>query len=77
MINKEKIEELKTRLVDNWYDGMDERELEAFFKDAQRDYIDSIEDMEELIDIFKSNGLFDNEDDDEDNNNECWKNRFA
>ena len=62
----EEIEDLKEKLLDNWYDGMDEKNLEIFYKDIQREYLDSIEDLNELIELFDDNGLFDSEDDNHD-----------
>ena len=62
----EEIEDLKEKLLDNWYDGMDEKNLEIFYKDIQREYLDSIEDLNELIELFDYNGLFDSEDDNHD-----------
>ena len=62
---QEQIEDLKEKLLDNWYDGMDEKALEIFFKDSQREYLDSIEDLNELIELFDDNGLLD-EDGEED-----------
>lgn len=57
----EEIEDLKEKLLDNWYDGMDEKDLEIFYKDVRREYLDSIEDISELIEMFESNGLLDSE----------------
>lgn len=54
---EEQIEDLKEQLLDNWYDGMDEKALEIFFKDQQREYLDSIENITELIELFDDNGL--------------------
>ena len=62
----EEIEDLKEKLLDNWYDGMDEKDLEIFYKDARREYLDSIEDISELIEMFESNGLLDSEEDNDD-----------
>lgn len=59
----EEIEDLKEKLLDNWYDGMDEKALEIFYKDIQREYLDSTEDLSELIEMFESNGLLDSEED--------------
>lgn len=63
---QEQIEDLKEELLDNWYDEMDEKDLEIFYKDARREYLDEFTD-EELIEMFKANGLLDEEDDGEDN----------
>ena len=62
---KEQIEDLKEQLLDNWYDGMDEKDLEIFFKDQQREYLDSIEDLNELIEMFDYDGLLDHEEGEE------------
>ena len=62
----EEIEDLKEKLLDIWYDGMDEKNLEIFYKDVQREYLDSIEDLSELIEMFESNGLLDSEEDNHD-----------
>lgn len=40
--------------------------LEIFYKDARREYLDSIKDPSELIEMFQSNGLLDSEEDDHD-----------
>ena len=62
----EEIEDLKEQLLDNWYYGMDEKDLEIFYKDARREYLDSIEDISELIEMFESNGLLDSEENNHD-----------
>ena len=59
----EEIEDLKEKLWDICYVGRDEKDLKIFYKDARREYIDSIEDLSELIEMFESNGLLDSEDD--------------
>ena len=64
---QEQIEDLKEQLLDNWYDGMDEKALEIFYKDIQREYLDSIEDLNELIELFDDNGLLDKDKEDEEN----------
>ena len=61
-LTQEQIEDLKEKLLDNWYDGIDEKSLEIFYKDIQREYLDSIEDLNELIELFDDNGLLDKED---------------
>lgn len=62
---QEQIEDLKEQLLDIWYDGMDEKALKIFYKDIQREYLDSIEDLNELIELFDYNGLLDKEDEED------------
>lgn len=62
---QEQIEDLKEQLLDNWYDEMDEKALEIFYKDIKREYLDSIEDLNELIELFDYNGLLDKEDEED------------
>ena len=64
-LTQEQIEDLKEKLLDNWYDEMDEKALEIFYKDIQREYLDSIEDLNELIELFDYNGLLDKEDEED------------
>ena len=62
---KEQIEDLKEKLLDNWYDGMDSGDLEEFYKDAQREYLRTLED-DEIMELFMDNGLLDEEDEEDD-----------
>lgn len=62
---QKELEDLKERLIDNFYDGMDSGDLEEFYKDAQREWINTLP-KDELIELFDDNGLLDEEDEEDD-----------
>ena len=61
---RKELEDLKERLIDNFYDGMDSRDLEEFYKDAQREWVNKLP-KDELIELFNDNGLLDKEDEED------------
>ena len=62
---QKELEDLKERLIDNWYDGMDYGDLEEFYKYAQRKWVNKLP-KDELIKLFDDNGLLDEEDEEDD-----------
>jgi hypothetical protein len=48
-LTKEAREDIIERLVEQWTDSMDIRDLENFFADAQREYLDNETDADLLV----------------------------
>ena len=64
-LTQEQIEDLKEKLLDSWYESNVDKALEIFYKEIQRENLDSIEDLNELIELFYYNGLLDKEDEED------------
>ena len=62
---RKELEDLKERLIDNLYNGMDSGDLEEFYKDAQREWVNNLP-KDELIELFDDNGLLDEDDEEDD-----------
>lgn len=56
------IEKLKDQIIDNWYDGMELRDLFAFYYDIQKQHLDEMDD-EDVLDIAKGMFLIDEDED--------------
>ena len=60
---QEEIEDLKEKLLDNWYDKIKKKALEIFYKEIQKEVLDDLTN-EELFEMFESAGLLDEENED-------------